>query len=133
MFKALKYLLFANLYKRAKKSFIYLASSIVAFIVMSFIMSDAISVASGVTVYFLLVAKWIILLILLGLIGLSILKIFNIATTPFGDKEKKDRPIKSTASDAKKEKILSETRQAEYGEIINKLGPKLNAFINKTK
>lgn len=30
-------------------------------------------------------------------------------------------------------KILTETRQAEYGEIINKLGPKLNAFINTTK
>ncbi len=30
-------------------------------------------------------------------------------------------------------KIISTTRQNEYAEIINELGPKLNAFINKTK
>ncbi|MCG2717058.1 MAG: four helix bundle protein [Candidatus Marinimicrobia bacterium] len=30
-------------------------------------------------------------------------------------------------------KIISSTRQSEYTEIINELGPKLNAFINKTK
>ncbi|MDO9548964.1 MAG: four helix bundle protein, partial [Candidatus Marinimicrobia bacterium] len=30
-------------------------------------------------------------------------------------------------------KIISPTKQSEYTEIINELGPKLNAFINKTK
>jgi len=30
-------------------------------------------------------------------------------------------------------KIVSPQRQTEYTEIINELGPKLNAFINKTK
>ena len=28
--------------------------------------------------------------------------------------------------------IISENRQSEYTEVINKLGPKRNAFINKT-
>jgi len=30
-------------------------------------------------------------------------------------------------------KIISPTRQSAYTEIINELGPKLNAFINKTR
>ncbi|MBU0712921.1 four helix bundle protein [bacterium] len=30
-------------------------------------------------------------------------------------------------------KIISENIQTEYTEVINELGPKLNAFINKTK
>jgi len=30
-------------------------------------------------------------------------------------------------------KIISPIRQSEYTEIINELGPKLNAFINKTR
>jgi uncharacterized protein YqhQ len=119
MFKALKYLLFANLYKKAKKSFITLFGSIAIFIIFSFVMSDAISIASGATLYSLLIVKWIILLSLLVMITYSILKIFNIATSPFA--ESKDKTLskpKVTKANRKKERILHKEKLYTKSDLI---------------
>ena len=83
MFKALKYLLFAGLYKKAKKSFFILFASILSLILVNLIISDVVDVSDGITVYVLLIVKWIANLSILGLIGFSILKIINVATDPF--------------------------------------------------
>ena len=75
MFKAIKYLLLANLYSRAKRSFLALIIAIVSLILITFIMGDFISVASGMPLYSLIIAKWLIVLALMGFIAFSILKI----------------------------------------------------------
>ena len=95
MFKALKYLLLVSLYKKAKKSFVMLFVYLVTLVLISFIVNDLISISTGITVYIFLLIKWVSIFSLLGLIGFSIIKIFNIATNPFldleEDKTKKDR------------------------------------------
>ncbi len=119
MFKALKYLLFAGLYKKAKKSFTFLFLSIGAFIVISFIMSDAMSVASGISLYVLLITKWIILLSLLIVMAFSVLKIFNIATSPFAETKDSSVAKKSSKSDSsKKKRILDKEKLYTKSDLI---------------
>lgn len=95
MFKAFKYLLLASLYKKAKKSFVMLFIYAVALMLISFIINDMMSIATGTVLYMLLLVKWVAILSLLSLIGFSVLNIFNIATHPFESTEnevtKKDR------------------------------------------
>ncbi len=105
MFKALKYLLFAGLYQKAKKSFFVLFGSIIALILLNLIISDVIDVSGGITVYIVLIVKWIANLSLLALIGFSILKIFNIATDPFTTNESKVKASKESSS--KKDRIIA--------------------------
>ncbi|EDZ63133.1 hypothetical protein SMGD1_2054 [Sulfurimonas gotlandica GD1] len=109
MFKALKYLLLANLYSRAKRSFIALFISVVSLILITFIMGDIISVSSGVSLYSLIIAKWFIVLAVLGFIVFNILKIINIATSPF-TKETTVHTVVTSEVDMKREKILNKEK-----------------------
>lgn len=109
MFKTLKYLLLANLYTKAKRSFIALFISIVSLILVTFIMGDIISVTSGISLYMLIALKWFMVLAILGFIAFSILKIINIATSPFS----KDTVVRTKAilaADMKREKILNKEK-----------------------
>jgi len=103
MFKALKYLFLANTYKRAKSSVITLLLSFLGLVLTVWVISDLMSVSSGVVVYLLLLVKWIVILSLIILMGYSILKIINVASSPFSAEEEH-----SVAKDAdKKEYILN--------------------------
>ena len=120
MFKTLKYLLLSSLYKRAKKSFTMLFVYIVSLILISLIMNDIIAVSGGGFVYIFLMIKWIVILTLLGLIGFTLLKIFNVIKNPF-EREQKD--IKVALSDSKKEHILS------LDELVSKSDSIINRYI----
>jgi hypothetical protein len=109
MFKVLKYLLLANLYSRAKKSFISLLICIVSLVLVTFIMSDIISVASGMTLHLLIIIKWLLVIGLMGFISYHILKIINIATTPFS-KDTKAQAANTSKVDSKKERILNKEK-----------------------
>ena len=116
MFKALKYLLFAGLYKKAKRSFLILFGSIIALILINLIISDAVNVSSGMSVYFLLMIKWTTNLFLLWLIGFNALKIFNIATNPFTNSQPKVKVTKE--SDSKKDRILAKELLLTKSDLI---------------
>jgi len=120
MFKALKYIFLASLYKKAKKIFVMLFIYVVSLILISFIVNDLMSIATGVAVYILLLIKWVSILSLLSLIGFSILKIFNIATSPFESKD--DEATKSNKEklsiDTKKERILSKEKLFTQSDLI---------------
>ncbi len=109
MFKVLKYLLFANLYNRARKSFFILFGSIISLILISLIINDAVSVSSGMSVFVLLIIKWVSILTLIGLIGFSVLKIINVATSPFTT-ENKYMNTKEVPVDTRKDRILNKER-----------------------
>ena len=109
MFKVLKYLMFANLYNRAKKSFFILFGSIISIILISLIINDAVSVASGISIFILLIIKWISILSFMALIGFTILKIINIATTPFTS-EKVVSNTDETVVNSKKDRILNKEK-----------------------
>lgn len=117
MFKVLKYLFLANLYNRAKKSFITLLISIISLVVLSLMMNDAINVATGMSVYLLLLLKWIIILSLLGLIGYNILKIINSVMTPFNT-EKETQTNDEEVVDTKKNRILSKDKLYTKSDLI---------------
>lgn len=117
MFKTLKYLFLASLYKKAKKSFVVLFAYVVSLILFSLMMNDVISVATGGIVYILLPMKWIVILSLLGLIAFSVLKIFNIASNPFDSKDK-DENTKQTPSSTKKERILAKEKLFTQSDLI---------------
>ncbi len=116
MFKALKYLLFAGLYQKAKKSFFVLFGSIIALILLNLIISDVVDVSDGITVYVLLIVKWIANLSILGLIGFSILKIINAATDPFTSNKPKVKPINEL--DSKKDRILAKETLLTKSDVI---------------
>lgn len=120
MFKVIKYILLANLFKKAKKSFIMLFIYVVSLILISFIMNDLMSVAIGVMVYILLLVKWAIILSLLRLIGFSVLKIFNIATNPLKTNSKDDSEDNEVQvlQDVKKERILSKEKLFTQSDLI---------------
>ena len=113
MFKTLKYLFLASLYKKAKKSFIILFAYFVALILSMFLLSDILSIATGPFVYIVLAVKWTVIPVLLALISLSILKIFNIASNPF-DSNGEELAVK----DSKKEKILSKEKLQTQSDLI---------------
>ena len=117
MFKVFKYLLLANLYNRTKKSFITILISIISLVVLSLMMNDAINVAAGMSVYMLLLLKWISILSLLGLIGYNILKIINIATTPFNT-EKETQASDEKVIDTRKDQILSKDKLYTKSDLI---------------
>ena len=83
MYKILKYLLFVGLYKKAKRYFYTLLALVITLVLINLILSDAIDVSTNVTVYLLLIVKWIANLSILGVLAFNILKIINIATNPF--------------------------------------------------
>lgn len=83
MFKVFKYLLLANVYKRAKKSIVFLLGLFVFLLLFIFIINDISAISSGVTVTILLLVKWIVILTIFSLIARTTLQIVNIATTPF--------------------------------------------------
>jgi len=113
MFKALKYLFLASLYKKAKKSFIMLFVYFILFALFIFITSDLLSIATGLSVYIILAVKWTVIPILLTLIYFSIVKIFNIASNPF-ESNGKEPAVKDT----KKEKILSKEKLQTQSDLI---------------
>lgn len=87
---------------------------VVLLLLSIFIMNDLIDISIGVTVYILFLIKWVLILSLLGLIGFSVLKIFNIASNPFEEKE-------NTPADTKRDRILcKEKLLTESDLIINK-------------
>ena len=120
MFKALKYFLLATLYKKAKKSFMMLFIYVTSLILISFILNDLISISSGITIYILLLIKWLSILLLLGLVGFSILKILNIATNPFEKHEKEDMDTDKTKDPVhnKKNRILEKDQLFTTSDLI---------------
>lgn len=117
MFKALKYLLLANLYSRAKRSFISLLVCIVSLVLVTFIMSDIIGVASGMTLYSLIIIKWLLVIGLMGFLSFHILKIINIATTPFS-KDTKAQVADTLKVDSKKNRILNKEKLFTKSDLI---------------
>ena len=115
MFKVLKYLLFASLYNKAKKSFLILLGSIISLILISLIINDVVSVASGMSVFILLIIKWVTILSLIGLIGFNIMKIINVATTPFTTENKNPN---SVIVDTKKDRILNKEKNFTKSDLI---------------
>lgn len=118
MFKVFKYLFIANLYNKAKKSFFLLFGSIISLILISLIINDAICVASGISVYILLIVKWISILSLLILIGYSLLKIINIATSPFSNEDKENDFLEEEVIDTKKDRILKKEKLFTKSDLI---------------
>ena len=120
MFKALKYFLLATLYKKAKKSFMMLFIYVTSLILISFILNDLISISSGITIYILLLIKWLSILLLLGLVGFSILKILNVATNPFEKHEKEDMDTDKTKDPVhnKKNRILEKDQLFTTSDLI---------------
>ena len=120
MFKTLKYLFLASLYKKAKKSFVMLFTCIVSLILFSLIMNDVINITTSEIIYMLLPLKWIVILFLFSLIAFSVLKIFNIAANPFESKliDKETENIKQTLNNTKKERILAKEKLFTQSDLI---------------
>ena len=112
MFKVFKYVFLVNLYKKAKKRFMMLAVYLVLMVLISLILNDLISVATGMNIYVLLSVKWIAILLLLVLIVRNVVKIFHVATNPFEKKE--DEKV----VDTKKERILAKEKLFTKSDLI---------------
>lgn len=112
MFKVFKYIFLLTLYKKAKKSFLMLAVYAVVLILLSLMFSDFISIASGMSLYVLIFAKWASVVLLLILIAITLAKIFSLATTIF-EKSEDTKEL-----DVKKEKILAKEKLSTKSDLI---------------
>ena len=110
MLKILKYLLLARVYKKTKKNLLFLLLCFIALALISLIVNDAMSVASGFNVAVLLMIKWFSVIVLLGFMVLNILKIINIASSPFA--------IKDKIIDERKDKIMSKENIFSVSDLI---------------
>ena len=112
MLKVFKYLFLANLYRKAKKSFVMLAVYIISLVLLNFILNDLIGVATGMVIYVLIFVKWISILVLLILIAFTLLKIFSHASSPFENKDDEK------TLDCKKTRILAKEKLSTKSDLI---------------
>ena len=88
MFKILKYLFVANVYKKVKKELIIFTISLFLLLLSSAILNDIITVTTGVNLYALIVVKWVVVLLLFAYIFFIFVKIVNVITSnPFKKKK----------------------------------------------
>ena len=119
MFQMLKYFFVISLYKKAKKQFVILAISLITILLSSLIISDVMTVVSGLNLYVLIVLKWMIILSMIVLIALTLLKIMELATPiPIIKKHKKEITVDSEAVNRKKETTLKKDRLFTESEMI---------------
>ena len=119
MFKILKYFFVISLYKKAKKQFVILAISLITILLSSLIISDVMTVVSGLNLYFLIVLKWMIILSMILFIALTLLKIMELATPiPIIKKHKKEITVDNEAVNRKKETTLKKDRLFTESEMI---------------
>ena len=119
MFKILKYFFVISLYKKAKKQFVILAISLITILLSSLIISDVMTVASGLYLYVLIVVKWMIILSMTLLIALTLLKIMELATPiPIIIKNTKQITAANEAANGKKETTLKKDRLFTESEMI---------------
>jgi len=109
MFKVFKYLFLAGLYKRAKKSIVFLFGLFIVMIFFIFIINDISAISSGAAVTILLLVKWIVILTIFSLIVQTTLQIINIATTPF-ERVESELSVSEQKIKSKKEHILGKKK-----------------------
>ena len=117
MFKVFKYLLLANLYKRAKKSILSLIILIFSLIFFVLIINDLLGVVDEMSIYILGV-KWVVIFTLITLIVRTFLKIIYIEISVFN----RDNALTSNIEleDSKREYILNKERLFSKNETILK-------------
>jgi len=118
MFKMLKYLFVANLYKKAKKQLILFSILLFILILSSSILNDIISATSGINLYVFIGIKWIVILLLLAYILFMFLKIINIATTNPLKKESRTILLSDKPTTHKREYILNKNTLLTESEMI---------------
>lgn len=111
MFKALKYIYLTTLLQKAKKHFLMLIVYATSILIVNLIANDFIAINQGTMVYMLIFMKWIITLLLLGILLFTLLKIINIASNPLKSIDTKD-------VDERKERILSKKTLLTQSDLI---------------
>ena len=116
MFKLLKYLLLANLYKKAKRKIILFVGTLFTLIFFTLILNDLLSIVDGVNIYLLLITKWVGIFALFTFMVRTLLQIISMTTTL---SYKDDTPTSSsTTKESKKEHILAKERLYTKSETI---------------
>ena len=109
MFRALKYILLANLFKKAKNRFIYILVSLVVLVMFVFIINDITSIVNEENTILLFGIKWVSIVTLLISILYNSYKIIQVVSSPFQDEKK---------SSTKKEHILKKDKLLTKSELI---------------
>ena len=84
---------------------------VVSIFLVSFILNDMMAVASSTVGYLFILVKWVLVLILLGLSFFTLVKIINVASSPF-------ESTRSKTVDEKKERILSKEKLQTKSDLI---------------
>lgn len=110
MFKLAKYYLLMQLYEKGRRNLIAIIVSAVLLAITSFIFGDLIAMANEKTS--LVISKWIVLLVLLGVMTFNFIQIFKMIRIPF-QKEKSSKIL-----DVQKEKIVLKEHLVSQTELI---------------
>ncbi len=118
MFKIAKYYMLVNIYKKAKFSIVLVLVSMTGMVLTSFVFSDILSMSEGGSRSLLIIVKWLILFLLIGVIGYHLRKIIKSASLPFaGEREtevvpdkKRERVMEKVSLQSRSERILEKYR-----------------------
>ncbi len=110
MFKLAKYYVLLNLYQNAKRNIIIIFVSTILLVMSIYMFSDLIAMTDEKVG--LMIAKWIAILLFLGVIIFNIVQIFKAVSVPF----KKETRNKS--ADARKENIVTKEHLVSRSELI---------------
>ena len=106
MFRALKYIFLANLFKKAKKRFIYILVSLVVLVMFVFIINDITSIINEENAILIFSIKWLGIVTLLMSILHNSYKIIKVASSPFQDEK---TPLTKKEHILKKDKLLTKS------------------------
>lgn len=115
MFRAVKFIFLATLFRRAKRFISFLLLSLVVLLLFNLLISDLIDVSSESMVFILLAVKWSVTIILIVFSAFMGKKIVEIALRPLGSS---DNRTKVQPEDKKRYHILEKNTLHSRSDLI---------------
>ena len=110
MFKFAKYYFILNWFKKAKRNMLAIVVLVVLLFVSSYMFNDLIAMANEK--FELVVAKWIVIVLFLGVITFNLIQMFKAIPSFFR------REVKSKIIDEKKERIVTKEYLLSRSDLI---------------
>ena len=115
MFRAFKYIFFVNVYRQSKKNIAFVLGSLLALMLTVMISNDLITATAGLEKYLLILMKWSIVFLILGLLVINLKSIWKKAIKSVSLAKEKDD---TTEPNIQKESILTKSKLKSRSDLI---------------
>ena len=115
MFRAFKYIFFVNVYRQSKRNIAFVLGSLLALMLTVMISNDLITATAGLEKYLLILMKWSIVFLILGLLVINLKSIWKKAIKSVSLAKEKDD---TTEPNIQKESILTKSKLKSRSDLI---------------